>query len=84
MGLLPSYGYKDLIEWAKRSGNVEAHEQLLDLREELVRAREEIAQLKNEQALSKNLKFEAPYYWNVLGELRTVLSAKSAKTEIQN
>ena len=68
MGVLPDY--KEWIELAKKAGNVEAQEQIMQLREEHLQLREENLQLREEKRRLKEqieaaatMKFEMPYYW---------------------
>ena len=76
MGLLPDY--KDLIDLAKKLGNVEAQEQIIALREDHWRVREENLRLREEnQELKAKLEasslftYEAPYYWKMVNGQRT-------------
>jgi hypothetical protein len=62
--------YKDVYDLLKKAGNVEAQEQIMQLREEHLQTREELLKLRDENRLLKermeaaaSLTFEVPYYW---------------------
>ena len=65
--------YTKVYDLLKKAGNVEAQEQIMQLREEHLRQKEELLTLREENAalrsrleLAATMKFEDPYYWQVL------------------
>ena len=69
--------YKDIAELVKKGATVEAQEKIMELREAALALQEEnldlkekISDLEKELTKKNNLKYEAPFYWKIEGEVK--------------
>lgn len=73
MGLLETAA--KAYELAKKSGNIEAQEVIMQLREELLEKQFELSKLRTESEnlqraaeRAKSVSYDAPYYWRSVGD----------------